>query len=259
MDTTHGIDLAPLAAVRRASGAAGTAEAARVLAASAVPVFPCVQGSTRPLSRVGSRSASTDPDRVTWWWSRYPTTNLAIPTGASSGLDVLEVQTGRGVRSGFDALRQAMRAGRAPRPGLVVATPSGGLHLFFPRSPEAGQRSWSAPWSALQFHGDRGYVVLPPSLIQQPDGAVTRYRLIGSATTPTAPVDAIALRHFVDSSSELLATPAQLPFVPASTVARPMRVATPISAVRPAAPGARSRSRPDSGGPGRRPPEVVSL
>ncbi|WP_158281156.1 bifunctional DNA primase/polymerase [Promicromonospora sp. AC04] len=256
MDTTHGLDLAPLAVMRRAATATGTAEAAQMLAVAGVPVFPCSQSSTRPLTGRGPRAASADPDQVAWWWSRYPSANLAIPTGTTSGLDVVEVHPDRDARSGLDGIQRAIHTGLMPRPGLAVATPSGGLHLIFLRSPETTQRSWTAPGSGVEFHGDRGYVVLPPSLVQRPDGTVGRYQLIGSSNPLTGPVDAVALRRYLTPSSEELTAPVLGAAGPATRAAQ---VPVPAVASRPAAPGVRSLSRPDPGSPGRRPPEVVSL
>ncbi|WP_253869312.1 bifunctional DNA primase/polymerase [Promicromonospora umidemergens] len=262
MDTTHAAGQTRLAAVRDSTDATGAVDAARVLVAAGVPVFPCIQGSSRPLTGRGPRGASTDPDRVAWWWSRYPTTNLAIPTGALSGLDVVEVHPARGARSGFDQIRRAVRAGLVPRPGLMVATPSGGLQLYFPRFLATAQQSWTAPEPRLGFHGEGGYVLLPPSLVQRSDGAVARYRLVGAVQGPTGSVDGLALRRFVDPT--WLRT--QLPAHPSATrrrtapgsAARTPHTPVPNSAAA-VTDGVRYLSRPDPGDPGRRPPEVVSL
>jgi hypothetical protein len=234
MDTTHGLDLARLAAVHRAAGASDTAEAAQMLAAAGVPVFPCAQGSARPLTAGGPRAASTNADRVAWWWSRYPTTNLAVPTGATSRLDVLEVRADR-TRSGIGTLQRAVHAGLLPRPGLAISTPTGGLSLLFPRSPQTIQPSWDAPRSGLRFHGDGGHILLPPSLILRADGMVARYQLVGPGSAHARQVDANALRRFLGP----------VPY----RGGRPSLAPT----------GVQSRFRPDPDGANRRPPEVVSL
>jgi len=252
MDTTHQLDPAPLEAVGRAAGASGTAEAALLLAAAGVPVFPCAQGSTRPLLPSGPRTASSDPDRVASWWSRYPTTNLAIPTGTASGLDVVEVYADRN-RSGVSALRLAMRAGLLPRPGLAISTPTGGLHLVFPHPPEATQSSWDAPRSGLSFHGDGGHILLPPSLVLHADGVVARPQVVGPGDARTGPVNAVTLRRLVDPAT---ARDRQLSLAPSDTVPpghRPLRTTDP----RPTPAGAQPAFPAD--GPRRRPNEVVSL
>ncbi|WP_419703079.1 bifunctional DNA primase/polymerase [Promicromonospora sp. NFX87] len=255
MDTTHELDPAPLTAARRAAATSSTGEAARVLAAAGVPVFPCIQGSTRPLTVRGLHSASTDLDRVAWWWSRYPTTNLAVPTGSASRLDVLEVRTDRTL-SGISALQSVMRAGLLPRPGLAISTPTGGLSLIFPRSPQTTQPSWDAPRSGLRFHGDGGHVLLPPSVVLRADGVVAHSQLVGPGSDRTGPVDADLLRRLVAPDPMRHGQPALAPDVATRSGQRSGHAAGP----RPVTPaGAKSMLRPDPGGSSRRPPEVVSL
>ena len=234
MDTTHELDRAPLTAARQSADASSTGEAARVLASAGVPVFPCVQGSARPLSARGSQGASTDLDRVAWWWSRYPTTNLAVPTGATSRLDVLEVRADR-TRSGISTLRQAMEAGLLPRPGLAISTPTGGLSLIFPRSPLTIQPSWDAPRSGLRFHGDGSHILLPPSLFLRADGVVARFQPVGPGRARSDPIDANALRRFLGPVPDRGGRPSLAPT------------------------GAQSIFHPDPGSANRRSPEVVSL
>lgn len=256
MDTTHELDPAPLEAVRRAAGASGTAEAALLLAAAGVPVFPCVQGSARPLLPSGPRTASSDLDHVVSWWSRYPTTNLAVPTGAASGFDVLEVRTDRN-RAGISAVRLAAHAGLVPRPGLAISTANGGLHLVFSRQAHSDQPSWDAPRSGLRFHGEGGYILLPPSLVLRADGVVTLAQLVGPGNATTGPVDAGAVRRLVDPAAS---TPDAHLALPASTTARsgPDRARTDHTRASSSA-GAPPMLRPASDGADRRPSEVVSL
>ncbi|MFJ3408296.1 bifunctional DNA primase/polymerase [Promicromonospora sp. NPDC090134] len=255
MDTTHELDPAPLEAVGRAASTKGTADAALLLAAAGVPVFPCVQGSTRPLLPSGPGTASSDLDRVDSWWSRYPATNVAIPTGAASGLDVVEIYADRS-RSGISAVRLAMRAGLLPRPGLAISTPAGGLHLLFPHSPQTAQPSWDAPRPGLSFHGDGGHILLPPSLVLRADGVVARSQLVGPGNAFTGPVHAGALRRLVDPAAAQNGRPALAP----TTAPRPGQRRGHTADPRPVSPaGAPPMFRPDPGGPGRRPSEVVSL
>src|SRR6266536_3521243 len=54
------------------------------------PVFPCIPGEKVPATRHGFLDAATDPDKITWWWSRNPERNVAIATG-TPGPDVLDV------------------------------------------------------------------------------------------------------------------------------------------------------------------------
>ena len=51
----------------------GLPRAAGVLAASGLPVFPCVPGGKRPLTLHGFHEATTDLSQVAVWWRRWPT------------------------------------------------------------------------------------------------------------------------------------------------------------------------------------------
>lgn len=170
------------------------ADAAARFAAAGMPVFPCVPGEKRPLVRRGFHDASTDPPQVAAWWSRWPAANIGIPTGAASGVEVVDVdvhQTG----TGFPAFRAAHREGYAAGWAALVRTPSGGLHAYYPG---CVQSSWQAARAHIDFRGDGGYIIAPPSQVLRPSGVRAPYRLIvTSGDTPT-PVDAARLREFLD-------------------------------------------------------------
>ncbi|WP_373286287.1 bifunctional DNA primase/polymerase [Microbacterium nanhaiense] len=80
-----------LAALIRVDRSPNLALAARSLAAAGVPVFPCLVEGKRPLTRRGFLDASNDPEQVAAWWSRTPNANIGIPTGAASGVVVVDV------------------------------------------------------------------------------------------------------------------------------------------------------------------------
>jgi hypothetical protein len=169
--------------------------AARQLADAGVPVFACVPGGKRPLP--GSRGfldATTNPTLIESWWRRVPMANLAIPTGRASGLVVVDVDV-HGV-NGFHALRRAREAGLLPRPLAVVRTPSGGMHLYYPAGPGIGQRSWQAACAGIDFRGDGGYIITPPSTVTT--NGVRRAYAVAELHADSQPVDAGRLRAFLD-------------------------------------------------------------
>ena len=170
------------------------ATAARQLAGAGVPVFACVPGGKRPLP--GSRGfldATTNPAPIESWWRRVPTANLAIPTGQTSGVVVVDVDV-HGV-NGFEALRRAREAGLLPVPLAVVRTPSGGMHLYYPASEVVEQRSWQAARVGIDFRGDGGYIVTPPSTV--PVNGVLRAYEVVELHADSQPVDATRLRNFL--------------------------------------------------------------
>ena len=178
------------------------ADAAARFAAAGMPVFPCVPGEKRPLVRRGFHDASTDPPQVAAWWSRWPAANIGIPTGAASGVEVVDVdvhQTG----TGFPAFRAAHREGYAAGWAALVRTPSGGLHAYYSTDPERVQSSWQAAQVHVAFRGDGGYIIAPPSQVLRPGGVRASYRLIVASGDTPRPVDAARLRESLDPRTSI--------------------------------------------------------
>lgn len=171
-------------------------EAAARFAAAGVPVFPCVQGEKRPLVRHGFHDAATDPAQVSEWWSRWPQANIGIPTGVASGVEVVDVDV-HFTGTGFPAFRAAHREGLAAGWAALVRTPSGGLHAYYPADPGRSQSSWQAARAHVDFRGDGGYIIAPPSRVLRPGGVRAPYRLIVAGNNPES-VDAVRLRDFLD-------------------------------------------------------------
>jgi len=176
-------------------------EAAARLAASGVPVFPCVPGEKNPLTTRGFHEATTDARRVAGWWRWQPGANIGVPTGPASGVEVVDVDR-KAAGSGFAAFDRARRAGLVPDWLALVRTPSGGLHAYFPADPGRPQASWQAARAHVDIRGAGGYVVVPPSMVEVAGDRRRRYALIGRAQPHPAPVDATALRDFLDPRPE---------------------------------------------------------
>jgi hypothetical protein len=140
------------------------------------PVFPCLPGQKVPATEHGFRDATTDPDRISHWWTKHPASNLAIATG-TPGPDVLDVDI-HPSGSGFKAFNRLQRAGLLTGARAYVRTPSGGMHAYFPGS---NQRNGHLPSQHLDFRSTGGYIIAPPSQI---DGK--RYELIRQQTAQTA-------------------------------------------------------------------------
>jgi len=124
------------------------------------PVFPCRPGRKEPDTAHGFKDATTDPGRITAWWTAVPSRNVAIATGAP-GPDVLDVDVRPG-GSGYPAFRQLQRAGLLENPLAIVATPSGGLHAYYAGT---GQASGRLPGHHLDFKAAGGYVLAPASAV----------------------------------------------------------------------------------------------
>lgn len=124
------------------------------------PVFPCVPGEKIPATKHGFLDATTDPDKITWWWGRNPERNVAIATGLP-GPDVLDVDV-REDGNGFAAFNRLYRDGLLNGASAYIRTPSGGLHAYFVGSEQGNGR---LPDHHLDFRSKGGYVVALPSQV----------------------------------------------------------------------------------------------
>lgn len=109
----------------------------------------------------GLLAATTDARMVRWWWTNRPTAPVLLATGGRAPC-ALSLPAVAGAR----ALAELERAG--VRLGPVVATPTRWLLLVAPYTLERlGELLYAQDWvpSSLRFHGEGGYVVLPPSEI----------------------------------------------------------------------------------------------
>lgn len=175
--------------------------AASRFAAAGVPVFPCVPGAKIPLTPHGFLDATTDAGEVVSWWRRWPNANLGVPTGAASGVEVVDVDR-KATGSGFAGFEDARQAGLLPSWLAEVRTPSGGMHAYYPTGAGGPQPSWQAARAHVDFRGAGGYVIVPPSMVEIADGVRGRYEFLGGAQPEPRPVDAAALRDFLDPRTE---------------------------------------------------------
>jgi Bifunctional DNA primase/polymerase, N-terminal len=99
--------------------------AALGLAATGVPVFPCL-ADKRPATPHGFKDATTDPDRIRALWGQHPGELVGVPTGAVSGFDVLDLDVKHAEATTW--WREHCRRIPSTR---MHHTRSGGLHLLF--------------------------------------------------------------------------------------------------------------------------------
>lgn len=173
-----------------------TGAVAHGLADAGVPVFPCVPGGKRPLTAHGFHDATTDPGQVEAWWGQHPEANLAVPAGAASGVVVVDVDV-HGPVDGYRAFGRAHRAGLVSGWQLLVATPSGGMHAYYPATSDREQRSWQAAQAGIDFRGGGGYIVVPPSTVST-GGENAGYRVRRITPGPISTLDSVRLREFLD-------------------------------------------------------------
>jgi hypothetical protein len=138
--------------------------------AKGTPVFPCGEQKKTPLTAHGFQDATADEATVRQWAAKWPTANLAIPTGERSGLIVLDVDKDEG-KDGEAALSELTSKNGVLPVTLEVKTPRGGRHLYFRHPGQKVPTRTNHPAPALDVRGDGGYVLIPPSATKR--GAYT--------------------------------------------------------------------------------------
>lgn len=162
----------------------------------------CGSPGKHPRTRHGLKDASTDPDRIRTWWSRWPTANLGATTGAASGLVVVDVDLPDGPKS-LDRLQTDHD--RLPAT-CEQRTGSGGRQLLFAHpGSEVANRTGLVP--GIDVRGDGGYIVVPPSRHVSGD----RYRWTGRVRPAPAPDWLLALVAERDRTTQPAMRPPVVP------------------------------------------------
>ncbi|MFD4141217.1 bifunctional DNA primase/polymerase, partial [Streptomyces sp. NPDC058572] len=135
----------------------------------------------------GILAATTDERMVRWWWTNRPAAPIVLATGgrAPCALSLPAVAAARAL-SALD--------GMGMRLGPVVATPTRWSILVAPYTLEQlGELLFAKDCvpSSLRFHGDGGYLVLPPSETGAGQVRWERAPLPGSATPWLPDVEAV--------------------------------------------------------------------
>ncbi|MFD6346453.1 bifunctional DNA primase/polymerase [Streptomyces roseolus] len=167
----------------RSGGAARTGGAGPVCAC---PDPECVVPGAHPFDP-GLLAATTDERMIRWWWTRRPDAPVLLATGGRAPCAV-SLPAPAGAR----ALRELDAMGM--RLGPVVATPTRWSILVAPYALERlGELLYakdSVP-SSLRFHGEGGYLLLPPSTAGTGQVRWEREPLAGSARPWLPDVEAV--------------------------------------------------------------------
>ncbi|MEU8567863.1 bifunctional DNA primase/polymerase [Streptomyces pathocidini] len=118
----------------------------------------CVVPGAHPFDP-GLLAATTDARMVRWWWRNRPTAPIILATGGSAPC-ALSLPAAAAAEALVALDRMGIRL------GPVVATPTRWSILVAPYSLEVlGELLHRQDWvpSSLRFHGEGGYVALPPS------------------------------------------------------------------------------------------------
>lgn len=113
----------------------------------------------------GLYKATTDEKQIRAWWKKWPKALIAVPTGKASGVFVVDLDP-RGDEVLADVEKRLIDAVGELPPGLRSITQSGGAHYWFnlPKGEET-PRNASKKLDAIDWRGDGGYVIVPPSVM----------------------------------------------------------------------------------------------
>ncbi|BBA98625.1 hypothetical protein RVR_4880 [Actinacidiphila reveromycinica] len=140
----------------------------------------------------GLLAATRDPRMVRWWWTRRPDAPVVLATGDRVSAASLPAVAGARALEAMDAL--------GCRLGPVVATPTRYVFLVAPYSlAELGELLDSQDWvpTSLRYHGEGGYVGLPPA--GGLPGPLKWVRQPVEAVVPTVPVEAVRTGRVADA------------------------------------------------------------
>ncbi|MFC9288401.1 bifunctional DNA primase/polymerase [Streptomyces sp. NPDC057052] len=135
----------------------------------------------------GLLTATTDARMIRWWWTNRPTAPIVLATGVKAPCAVsLPALAASRALVALD--RQGMRL------GPVVASATRWSFLVRPYSMEQlGELLYAKDFvpGSLRFHGEGGYLALPPSQTGQGDIRWERAPLPGSASPWVPDVEAV--------------------------------------------------------------------
>jgi hypothetical protein len=163
----------------------------------------CDRPAKHPLVRHGVKQATTDPEVIGRWWSRWPGANLGLATGVV--FDALDIDG----PAGLAALHQLQEAAGLPPSRPLVATGGGGWHHWF--TPTGLGNRPPHGLAHVDWRGRGGCVLAPPS--RHISGRPYRW-LVGLDQAPLPEVPA-ALRARLDPDPPPLPRPADATRPPA--------------------------------------------
>jgi hypothetical protein len=140
----------------------------------------CTSTGKHPRTRNGVHDATTNRATVAGWWRCWPRANVAVATGETSGVVVVDIDSRHGGAEAWHTLT----AGRATIEGPTVAT-GAGWHLWFAYSGRPIPNSAGRLGPGIDVRGDGGYVIAPPSL--HPSGRRYRWQRPPGAQLPAFP------------------------------------------------------------------------
>jgi hypothetical protein len=128
----------------------------------------------------GLYDATCDPERVWWWWSTWPISNIGVPTGPASGILAVDLDGEEGEASWAGLERDHGQV------ATVEVLTGRGRHLLFAWPDGCALTNSSGLLGPrVDTRGVGGYVVAPPSV--HPTGRAYAYARPGPGAPQTPP------------------------------------------------------------------------
>lgn len=141
-----------------------------------IPVFPLQAGSKVPHRGThGVLDATTDSGRINRWWKAHPDSNIGLATGHI--FDAVDIDGPAGQKSRMEHWGDIFAKVDADNLGKVLTPRQGGMHIYVPATGE-GNKAGLLP--GIDYRGNGGYVVAPPSAISEGNGAPGKYQWLGT-------------------------------------------------------------------------------
>lgn len=149
-----------------------TKEAALEYAALGLAVFPVIppmgngekSAGKKPYISNWQKEATSNKEKITEWWTKWPTANIGMATGRKSqGLVVidLDIDDDKGI-NGYEALKEWQKEhGDLPETWQSI-TGRGGYHLFYFDTEQHKNRV--GLYEGVDIRGEGGYIIAPPSV-----------------------------------------------------------------------------------------------
>jgi replicative DNA helicase len=177
--------------------------AAREYAQQGMRVLPCEPNGKVPLTDLvphAVKDATTDSDKITEWWTRYPNANIGVAGG--NGLLCIDFDFYKNSNAAKDLEKLIVEA--LP-PTRTEATPGGGEHWFY-LVPEEDGLAGVDPIKGVELRYTNRYVVVAPSSTLDEDDEIF-YEVLNDGPLAKAPDGLLELLRNAPVSGEGVGVP----------------------------------------------------
>lgn len=120
----------------------------------------CQKPGKHPRTSRGFKDATTDPARISEYWTHWPNSNIGVLTGRGSNLLVIDIDREGGQRS-----LVGLESQFGPLLGTLESRTGRGRHLYFQYPPGKNIRCSAGKLAeGLDVRAEGGYAVAPPSV-----------------------------------------------------------------------------------------------